>query len=170
MREGLNFNQKKVKTMSLLDFRNYYAFESFLELSTKDNNTPDVLKVEEQIDLYLENRKKLRKNGLSLLKRILNIIKNYELNTSNFDKLKISILNSDFLCKNHFNTAQYKTIYDLLSNDEKQQMKTIIDEIICNSYYSLFLYNVRQFYLEIEKSIEVIDERINYLNKFYSFI
>jgi hypothetical protein len=164
MKEGLNFNQKKVKVMTFDGFSNYYAFEHFFSLVSDTNKS----KVENEIDFYLSNKSELRKEGISLLKILLRTITRNKLKPNNLNDLKLSMLNRDFLLMSLPNSSDWILIYDLLTSREKKIMVDIFEEIIQNYCYSLFLYNVRQLYKAINHPYKHITNRLNRLKRFYS--
>jgi hypothetical protein len=172
MKEGLNFNQMKVNTMSIDQFRMYYSFSSFFELAfERDNISNDdiIRKIENQIDFYLKNRMILRKSGLSLLKRILGLLNKYKVLPKNLDILKQAILNYDFFHKSHFSSIDLNKIYRLLNEAERKKMIEILDVLINGSYYTFFLHDIKKFYQEICFSTVIIDKRIEELKDFYYF-
>lgn len=170
MKEGLNFNQKKVKIMSFEGFREFYAFDNFLQLAS--NVDPGNIEkiVEEQINLYLETKEKLRKQGLSLLKRILNVLKKHKFQPSNIQSLKNSILDYEFIVTAPFDSKDWKLLYDLFDEAEKMKLTGILREICGKTYYSLFLYHQKKFFGAIQQPTTDIDERIEELKSFYSLI
>ncbi len=169
MKEGLNFNQKKVKFMTFEEFREYYAFESFFSLATPNDKAPELSVVEDQIAVYLKNRGNMRKKGISLLKRLLGIINRYKLTPANLDILKQLILAADFFKKNFFAVSDWKLVYSLANKREKDEVLRILNEMIENYRYSWVLFNLRVFFRSIKQPLSQIDKKIEEVRLFYSW-
>lgn len=167
MREGLNFNQKKVNVMKTKEFKRYYAFQNFIDLvgCAKSPDAPKILK--RQIIAFFKTKNKLRKSGTSLLKRILNILGVIKQRPNNFLRLKRYILKREFLLNPFLSSVELKKIYDLINGNEKRTMLHILNSSIKTSLYSNYLYELRRFYLTIKKPIREIKLRIGWVNRFY---
>lgn len=171
MREGLNFNQKKVNIMTIRNFNKFYSFKNFLALSGK----ADSLKIEtleEQVRFYLRNRKQLRKKGVSLLKYILGVFGRTKKRPANFKNLKEHLLSDEFLDGNYFlSDSDLKRIYILLNKREKKKFLKKVDQNMSNCLYSDFLYALRRFYKDKEVGVptRALNSRISYVRKFYNF-
>jgi hypothetical protein len=170
MREGLNFNQKKVKIMTVKDFRKYYSFNSFFKLSYKWNDPIDSLVVEQQINYYLRNKSKLKKNGVSLLRRLINISSRMKRRPQNFNLLKSHILNQ-FLPGNHALTrSDLQKIYGVLSKKEQHKMIVVLNGMVENCWYTEFLFELKFFYRKNKLAYKEVGKRITFLNNFYKFV
>ncbi len=169
MREGLNFNQKKVKIMSIRSFRKYYAFENFLALAYKKDEVIPVKSVKEQITFYMKNKNDLKKNGLSLLRRLLSVLNKMKTKPNNFLRLKKYLL-SDFLPNNYsVSVSDMDRIYSILNKKEKAKMLNILNKNTENSLYTGYLYELKRFYKIYRIPIRKIGLRITFLNRFYNF-
>jgi hypothetical protein len=170
MREGLNFNQKKVKIMTVDEFKEYYSFENFLHLApTKKSPVPDKKVIDEQIVYYLANYSRLRKNGSSLLKRILNILSEIRRRPKSFRSLKKHLISKEFLLHTPLQHHEMQRIYNLLTKIEKEKMHKIILESIDNCLYSDRLYQIKEFFADIEKPVRPVKTKITAVKKFYQF-
>ncbi len=170
MREGLNFNQKKVKVMSVLKFRKYYSFANFLALAAKKGSASlKILELEKQIKFYLKNKESLRKGGSTLLKTILNILGKMRLRPKNFIELKSHLISEDFLSLTPLQFPDFMKIYNLLNKREKTKMYKVISGTIDNCHYSDRLYNLKKFFSSIKKPIREVKSRITTVRRFYHF-
>lgn len=169
MREGLNFNQKKVKIMPVRKFRRYYSFANFLALAEKKGKTLKMEELEKQIEFYLKNKETLRKGGSTLLKRILNILSKIKLRPKNFSKLKGHLISETFLSLAPLKFTDFIKIYELLNKREKEKMYKLLRLTIENCHYSDRLYNLKKFFSAIKKPIQPVRSRITSLKKFYQF-
>lgn len=170
MREGLNFNQKKVKIMSVKDLRKYYSFNSFFKLSYKWNDPIDSLVVEQQINYYLRNRNKLKKGGVSLLRRLVNICSRMKRRPQNFQHLKTHIL-EEFLPGNYaLARSDLQKIYGILNNRERQRMMATLNGMIQNCWYTGFLFELKFFCHKNRLAYREVGKRITFLNNFYKFV
>ncbi|MBP9759319.1 RNA-directed DNA polymerase [Candidatus Dojkabacteria bacterium] len=169
MREGLNFNQKKIKIMTIKEFKKYYAFENFLKLAQKNAKKIDLTILERQINYYLRNSNKLKKSGLSLLRRIIKVLNNINKKPKNFSNLKKYIL-SKFIVGNYLvSTGDLNKIFNILSKSEKNKMIKLLDISIESSWYTDHLYNLKSFYRLHNIPVRKIGMRITFLKKFYNF-
>ena len=170
MREGLNLNQKKVKVMTINEFKKYYSFQNFIDLAQKAKEDVRIKTLKKQIDFYLRNRHKLRKSGFSILKRILGILAKTRKRPANFALLKSHLLSSDILTKNYsLNDSDLGRIYVLLNQREKKKFIKILDSNIESCLYTMYLYHVRMFYKSIRQSTRGVNVRITKVKKFYNF-
>jgi hypothetical protein len=170
MREGLNLNQKKVKIMSIKEFKKYYSFQSFLDLAQTANNIIKMEILRKQIALYLRNRNNLRKSGFSILKRILGILSKTRQRPKNFTLLKQHLLSQDVLVGNYsLTSSDLSRIYVLLNKREKNKFLKIIDSNAEKCLYTVYLYNLRVFYKSIKLSTRTVTSQISRVNKFYNF-
>lgn len=170
MREGLNLNQKKVKIMTIKEFKKYYSFQNFINLAQTAKEDVRVEILRKEIDFYLKNRNKLRKSGFSILKRILGILAKTRKRPKNFTLLKKHLLSSDILVKNYaLNDSDLGRIYILLTQREKKKFIKLIDSNIESCLYTMYLYHVRMFYKSIKQPTRVVNSRIKWVDKFYNF-
>ena len=170
MREGLNLNQKKVKIMSIKEFKRYYSFQNFFELAQKSKENAKVEVLRKQIEFYLRNRKILRKSGLSILKRILGVMAKTRKRPTNFAKLKAHLLSRDILIENYsLNDSDLGRIYVLLNKREKARFIKILESNAQKCLYSIYLYNLRVFFKSIKISTRKINSHIARVKKFYNF-
>jgi hypothetical protein len=170
MREGLNFNQKKVKIMSIKEFKKYYSFQNFLDLSKRSTEKVKIETLKKQIVFYLRNKKSLRKSGFSILKRILGILSKTRRKPSNFTQLKIHILSPEVLIENYaLVDADLSRIYVLLTKKEKIKFFKILEFNTEKCLYTSYLYSVRTFYKSIKHPTREINSRITKVKKFYNF-
>ncbi|RZK21232.1 MAG: RNA-directed DNA polymerase, partial [Flavobacterium sp.] len=168
MREGLNFNQKKVKIMTIDEFQTYYSFDNFIELAPQQGKVvPEISVIEAQVDFYLSSYNKLRKNGSSLLKRLINILSQIHRRPKNFPLLKKHILSKEFLLQIPLQHYEMVKIYTLLTKPEKAKMYAIILESVSTCLYSDRLYNVKQFFAEIKMPVRPVSTRITAVRRFY---
>jgi len=169
-REGLNFNQKKIKIMTVREFKKNYAFSNFLALTQEKGVPITVLTVEKQITLYFKNKHNMRKGGFSLLRRILNVVLKMGKKPANFTLFKKYLLSDDFMLGNYLlETSDLQKILSILDKREKTKMFKIIENNIGNCLYSVYLYNVRNFYKLNHRSTKAINSRILYLKRYYGF-
>jgi hypothetical protein len=171
MREGLNFNQKKVNIMTIRNFNRYYSFKNFLALSGKADAI-EIKILEEQVRFYLRNKQNLRKRGVSLLKYLLGVFGRTKHRPSNFKDLKAHILSDDFLDGNYFlSDSDLKRIFVLLNKREQKRFLKKIDQNMSRCLYSDFLYALRRFYKDkdVGVSTRTLNTRISYVRKFYNF-
>jgi hypothetical protein len=170
MREGLNLNQKKVKIMSIKEFKKYYSFQSFLDLAQKSNSDVKIEILRKQIALYLRSRNNLRKSGFSILKRILGILSKTKQRPKNFILLKQHLLSQDVLVGNYsLTSSDLSRIYTLLNKSEKNKFLKIIESNAEKCLYTVYLYNLRVFYKSIKLSTRSVNSQISRVNKFYNF-
>jgi len=170
MREGLNLNQKKVKIMSIKEFKKYYSFQSFLDLAQTANNIIKMEILRKQIALYLRNRNNLRKSGFSILKRILGILSKTRQRPKNFTLLKQHLLSQDVLVGNYsLTSSDLSRIYVLLNKREKNKFLKILEVNTEKCLYTIYLYNLRVFYKSIKLSTRGVNSQIAKVNKFYNF-
>jgi hypothetical protein len=170
MREGLNLNQKKVKIMSIKEFKKYYSFQSFLDLAQKSNSDVKMETLRKQIALYLRSRNNLRKSGFSILKRILGILSKTRQRPKNFILLKQHLLSQDVLVGNYsLTSSDLSRIYVLLNKREKNKFLKIIESNAEKCLYTVYLYNLRVFYKSIKLSTRTVTSQISRVNKFYNF-
>lgn len=169
MREGLNFNQKKIKIMNLRDFKKYYSFENFFALAAKDLTNLDPNIIERQIKFYLKNKKSLKKGGMSLLRRIISVLSKSKKQPAAFKELKNHLL-FDFLPNNHaLSVSDLSQIYTLLNKTDKIKMLKILENDIEQSWYTAHLYQLKLFYKLNRIPYKKISHRITYLKRFYNF-
>jgi hypothetical protein len=170
MRDGLNFNQKKVKIMSVKELKKYYAFNNFFKLSYKWNDPIDSLVVEKQITYYLKNRAQLKKGGASLLRRLVNITSRMKRKPANFAALKSHLL-KEYIPNNYvLGRSDLQKIYSIFNKNEKQKMITILNEMVDGSWYTSFLFELKFFYKVNKIPTRGVGKRITFLNNFYGFI
>lgn len=169
MRDGLNFNQKKVNIMSFKELNKLYSFQNFLDLAETRGKTVSKETLEKQINFYFKNKKKLRKGGSSLLKRILNISGKMKRKPANFKEVKALVLTEDFLAKSPLGPHDFGKIYSLLNKREQKRMLRILDSIIEKCLYSNYLYTIKAFYKSEGISTRRIGVRVTYVKNFYSF-
>ncbi|MFA6513673.1 MAG: RNA-directed DNA polymerase [Patescibacteria group bacterium] len=167
MREGLNFNQKKVNIMETEQFKKYFCFENFLVLC-KNGKSINTKVVNEQIIFYLTHGHELRKQGLSLLKRIINVIGEMSDIPPAVNRLKGLIISDDFLYKTPLKPTEFKKIYSILDQAEKEKFISLLDQEISDCLYSDRLYNILGFYKSIKKPIKNILLSIEMAKKFYN--
>lgn len=169
MREGLNLNQKKVKIMTIKEFKKYYSFQNFLNLAQKSKEDARVEVLRKQIDFYLKNRKGLRKSGFSILKRILGVLAKTRKRPANFTKLKQHLL-SEIIIENYaLADADLNRIYVLLNMREKARFLNVLNKNSEKCLYTIYLYNLRMFYKSIRVSTRKINSNIARVRKFYNF-
>jgi hypothetical protein len=170
MRDGLNLNQKKVKVMSIKEFKKYYSFQNFLELAQRPNEKVRVKILRKQIAFYLNNRHNLRKSGYSILKRILSVLAETRRKPVNFVQLKLHLLSQDILVGNYSLTnSDLGKIYVLLNKREKARFLKIIEANAEKCLYTVYLYSLKFFYKSIKRSTKVVNSRITKVRKFYNF-
>jgi hypothetical protein len=169
MREGLNFNQKKIKVFTIKDFKMYYAFDNFLKLANKDVKKIDTVVLEKQIKFYIKNKDKLKKGGLSLLRRLISVLSSVEKKPNNFIELKRYIIR-EFIPKNYsISTPDLNKIYEILNKAEKAEMIKQINRDIDSSWYTNHLYCLKLFFKSQKIPVRRITTRITYLKRFYNF-
>ncbi len=155
--------------MSVKDLKKYYAFNNFFKLSYKWDEPIDSFVVEKQISYYLKNRSHLKKGGVSLLRRLVNISSRMKRKSSNFNSLKNHLL-KDFLPNNHvLSRSDLQKIYNIFNKKEKQKMLNILDKMVGESWYSSFLFELRFFYRKNRIPTREIGKRVTFLNNFYGF-
>lgn len=170
MREGLNFNQKKVRIMTIKEFKKHYGFQNFLSLTQSKGKPIAITTIEKQINAYFRNRQNMRKGGFSLLRRLWNVLLKTKKKPVNFNIFKKYLLSDDFLLNNYLlDSTDLQKIFDLLSLRERTKMFKILDENIQNCLYSIYLYNIRIFYKLNGKSTKIIDSRIQFQKRYYGF-
>lgn len=170
MRDGLNFNQKKVNIKSIQDLNDYFSFENFLELALKKNKKlPSKTTVEKQISFYFKNKDILRKGGWSLLKRILNVSAQLPNKPENFKRIKPHLLTKEFLLKSPLGHEDFSRIYLLLNKREKAKMISILNQIIEECLYSNYLYEIKAFFKTERLPIRRVGMRLTYVKNFYAF-
>lgn len=170
MREGLNFNQKKVKIMSIPELRKYYSFNSFFKLAFKKTESIDVQILEQQINFYLKNKGKLKKGGVSLLRRLLTLLGKTRRRPKNFTELKYHILN-DFVKNNYtLSRSDLEKIYNILTKREQTQFVNILNSMIPSCWCTSFLYDLRFFYKRHRIPVRDVGTRVTFLTRFYGFI
>jgi hypothetical protein len=167
MREGLNFNQKKIRLMTAREFKRYYSFNNFIALAHKQTRTIRILELEKQIRFYLRFKSGLRKGGSSLLKRILGLLGKTKRRPKNFILLKNHLLSDELLLETPLMVSDFLRIYRILNKREKARMVRALDGAINDCFYSDRLYNLKKFYSEIRRSVVLIKSRIALLKKFY---
>lgn len=169
MREGLNFNQKKVKIMSIKEFKKYYTFENFLTLASKKPEQLDLKVIEKQISFYLKNKKSLKKSGVSILRRILGILSLIKKKPKNTNILKKYLL-EEFLPNNYsLSVSDMDRIYKIFNKSEKVKMIKVLDQHVQSSWYTDHLYNLKSFYKIYKIPSRHIGVRITFIKKFYGF-
>lgn len=170
MRDGLNFNQKKVKIMKVKEFKKYYAFNSFFKLTFKEDTPINAKILEQQINFYFRNKKKLKKGGISLLRRIIGLLSKSKKKPKNFSDFKKNILN-DFLVGNYMiSRSDLNRIYKILTEREKDKMINTLNEMIEDCWCTGFLYDLDFFYKKHKIPTKNIRKRITFLKNFYGFI
>jgi hypothetical protein len=169
MKEGLNFNQKKVNIMTIRQFKKYYSFDNFFALAQKKGIATKLKELEKQIIFYLTHKSNLRKKGTTLLKRILNVSSKIRNRPKNFVNLKKHLVSEEFLLNTPMQVADFMRIYELLNKREKAKMYKLINASVENCYYSDRLYNIKKFFTEIGKPIRPVKARITWVKKFYQF-
>lgn len=168
MREGLNFNQKKVKIMSIQEFNKYYTFKNFISLAGKPSKlNPKV--IERQINFYFKNRKSLRKGGASLLKRILVVLGAIQKYPKNYRDFKKYLLSPGFLSASLLGYADFQKMFNLFNQREKLKLIKYLDKSVDFSFCSDYLYNLRRFYKANKLPIRKIGQRIRKVRKMYDF-
>ncbi len=130
----------------------------------------DSLIVERQINSYLNNKKKLKKGGVSLLRRLINITSRMNRKPSNFQVFKRHILN-DFLPDNDLvSRSDLQKIYNILNSREKQRMMRIVYKTTESCWYTNYLIELRIFCRKNRLPYRDVSKRITYLNNFYGFV
>ncbi len=170
MREGLNFNQKKVNIMSIKLFKKYFCFDNFFALKPNKNGDIDRNVLNKQIKFYLKNRILLRKKGLSLFRRILSVLINCPRKPSNFLLLKKLIISEEFLLNNPLNADDLAKIYSILRPIERKKFIKFLDIEISSCLYSDRLYNLYFFYKKIKINVGKIRRSISRTKKFYNLV
>lgn len=169
MRDGLNFNQKKVKIMPIKEFKKYYSFKNFLDLTSEK---PQKIKkdiVDKQILFYFKNKTNLKKGGLSLLRKLLGVISEMKHKPNNLKKLKTYLL-KDLIVNNYsLSTSDLDRIYKIFNKREKEKMVIILNKQIDSSWYTDHLYNIKSFYKLNKIKTRDINKRITSIRKFYDF-
>jgi len=137
---GLNLNAGKTKIFkNSNEFDNFYSFDIMELLDTE--NSDDLSKA---VDLYIDKRKKRDEfNNITILRRLINI---------GFSKLEIEkrewlvtdIINDDFLIKCDY--KYLKKIYSQLNEEEKYRFINRLKNLVEETYYNEFHYNVLKFY------------------------
>jgi hypothetical protein len=169
MRDGLNFNQKKVDIKTIAELNQCFSFENFLKLTVKDGKLPSKTAVRKQISFYFQNKDILRKRGWSLLKRILNVSVQLSEKPQNFDRIKPHVLTKEFLLKSPLTHEDFIQIYRILNKREKVKMVRILNELVESCLHSNYLYEVRAFYKAEKLSIKRVGMRLTYVKHFYAF-
>ncbi|RZK18683.1 MAG: RNA-directed DNA polymerase [Flavobacterium sp.] len=169
MREGLNFNQKKVRIMEVDEFNHYYSFNSYFNLTAHDGQPPNKIAVEQEIETYLEHHSSLRKNGLSLLKAILNCIFKHKIQPSNFNVLKKHLLEKEFILNMLCTASDIDKVYRLLDDYERARFRDILIQSVETCLFTARLYNLKKIFSKYSYSTAFIEERIEFLDRFYSF-
>jgi hypothetical protein len=169
MREGLNFNQKKVKIMRVRDFREYYCFENFMELTVERGQTIPLLTIQKQITFFLRHKNDLKKDGLSLLRRILGILGEDRRRPRNFNTLKWYLLSLYLPNNDRVSLSDLERIYRILDRRERTQMFQVLRKSASTSYYTDYLYVLRKFFRQHGVLLRPVSTRITFLKRFYGF-
>jgi hypothetical protein len=170
MRDGLNLNQKKVKIMSIKEFKRYYSFQNFSDLARKVNDKKKAEILRAQIAFYFRNRNKIRKSGFSLLKRILGVLAKTKRRPSNFLQLKQHLFSQEIVIDNYsLTSSDLSRIYVLLNKREKGRFLKILEMNARKCLYTAYLYNLRVFYKSIRKATKTTNSQITAVAKFYNF-
>ncbi|OGZ45070.1 MAG: hypothetical protein A2756_05445 [Candidatus Ryanbacteria bacterium RIFCSPHIGHO2_01_FULL_48_27] len=169
MKEGLNFNQKKVNVSTIKKLKKSFAFRSFSALAGKPRLVP-ALTTQRMILFYLRNRKNLRKEGLTLLRRILTVLFFVNRRMLKLSKLKRHLLSASFLSSNYFMSSRDLTkIYAILNAKEKARFLRIIEANVKKCLYTYYLYEARKFYGKHNQSTRLVSSRIAKVRALYKF-
>ncbi|OGG41060.1 hypothetical protein A2118_00660 [Candidatus Kaiserbacteria bacterium GWA2_50_9] len=169
MKEGLNFNQKKVNISTIKKLKKSFAFNSLSALGGKPHLAP-IPKVQKAISFYLNNRKSLRKGGLTLVRRILTVMEFINRRSLKLSGLKKHLLSSSFLNRNYILTYRDLTkIYKILNTKERRKFLRMIKSNVENCHYTYYLYDVRRFYEKHNMSTRLIALRIAKVRGLYKF-
>lgn len=171
MREGLNFNQKKVKIMPIEEFRRYYCFENFLKLKSVTGGAEPVAMgtLRKQISFYLTHYSELKKGGVSLLRRILTILGKTKSRPANFARLKGYLLSAFIPNNDRLSLSDLEKVYEILTARERRVLFRILRTNAASSFYSDNLYVLRKFFLRHRVPVRPISTRITFLRGFYRF-
>lgn len=169
LREGLNINQKKVTKMSFKTFRQYYGFDDFMDLSTFGGRIPSKDTLERKISLYLQNKNQMRKNGVSLLRRIINLINKHKILPSNLKKLKKDLLATEFLTSGILSPNDLYSIHSIITKNEQKKMLKVLEKYSQRCLYSNYLYELKSFLKKIKYSTKNINTQIKRAKSLYDF-
>lgn len=145
---NLNFNSQKSKIWKTKDLLKYRSFELFDLVSNENKSEANIsIYASRVLDLYRSNDNEFIKNkGTPLLKRLLSLdIKNIPISQKIY--IKGLFLEESFL--KGLSSYYFKRIYFILLDEEKDSFIKLLEEISNRYPYNGFLYQVLQFFEEI---------------------
>ena len=159
---GLNINSSKVdefKTRS--EFEIYWSFDIFQILS--EENKENKVEIEKAVNIYLK-----RSNSEKRIKSemVLNRLLSFRLDLiepSLRYNIKSKLFDKEYLSTGNF--WIFQRIYKILSEKEKDDFFTVLDELINDVNFNSFHYNLMKFYKKVRRDFDlnILKQRINVL-------
>jgi len=153
---GLNLNASKVKEYNRESIRTWYAIPIFQKIDNEEYNDAADLFLN-----YIDMHKEF--NTYSVLKKFINIDMK-KISISNRNRIKAILTEYDFLKTG--NEYMFIRIYNLLREDEKEELINTLIEISKETTYNGFHYECINFFEKIKKNIEaeIVKLRLDEIN------